>query len=178
MKLIALTLALAPLRAHAYGRLARYARNSTSHPGRCDRNVFERQFYDLAKGLKPTSDKVTAHSYETMYGQFVYPLKFAAHTPRMLEIGLGCNMDYGPGASVQIWRQLLPHAELWEAEYDAECVNKARAKGQLEGIKTVTGDQGDLAHIRIQAQDPGRRLFRLLPTGGLRHRQAQSPRRG
>ena len=65
--LIALTLALAP-RAHANGRLTRYARNSsysTSHPGRCDRNVFERQFYDLAKGLEPTSDKVTAHSYET-----------------------------------------------------------------------------------------------------------------
>ena len=93
MKLLTLTLALAPLRAHANGRLARYARNSTSHPGRCDRNVFERQFYDLTKGLKPTSDKVTAHSYETMYGTFVYPLKFAAHTPRMLEIGLGCNMD-------------------------------------------------------------------------------------
>ena len=86
--LIALTLALAPMRAHANGRLTRYARNSsysTSHPGRCDRNVFERQFYDLAKGLEPTSDKVTAHSYETMYGTFVYPLKFAAHTPRMLE---------------------------------------------------------------------------------------------
>ena len=69
--LITLTLALAALRAHANGRLARYARNSsysTSHPGRCDRNVFERQFYDLAKGLEPTSDKVTAHSYETMYG--------------------------------------------------------------------------------------------------------------
>ena len=67
MKLITLTLALAPL---ANGRLTRYARNSTSHgaSGRCDRNVFERQFYDLAKGLKPTSDKVTAHSYETMYG--------------------------------------------------------------------------------------------------------------
>ena len=41
MKLLTLTLALAPLRAHANGRLARYARNSTSHPGRCDRNVFD-----------------------------------------------------------------------------------------------------------------------------------------
>ena len=97
--------------------------------------MFERAFYHLAKSLTPTSDKVTDHSYETMYGTFLYPLKFAAHTPRMLEIGLGCNMDYGPGASVQIWRQLLPHAELWEAEYDAACVEKARAKGQLEGIK-------------------------------------------
>ena len=63
--LITLALALAP-RAHANGRLTRYARNATSHPGRCDRNVFERQFYDLAKGLKPTSDKVTAHSYSAI----------------------------------------------------------------------------------------------------------------
>ena len=54
--LITLTLVLAPLRAHANGRLTRYARNSTSHPGRCDRNVFERQFYDLAKGLM--ADKI------------------------------------------------------------------------------------------------------------------------
>ena len=65
--LVTLALALAPLRAHA-ARLGGYARNSTSHPGRCDRNVFEREFYLLAKGLEPTSDKVTAHSYETMYG--------------------------------------------------------------------------------------------------------------
>jgi len=61
MKLL-ITLTLA----RAARPLTRYARNSTSHPGRCDRNVFERQFYDLAKGLEPTSDKVTAHSYETM----------------------------------------------------------------------------------------------------------------
>ena len=54
--LITLTLALAD----ANGRLTRYARNSsysTSHPGRCDRNVFERQFYDLAKGLEPRAPR-------------------------------------------------------------------------------------------------------------------------
>ena len=172
--LIALTLALAPMRAHANGRLTRYARNSsysTSHPGRCDRNVFEREFYLLAKGLEPTSDKVTAHSYETMYGTFVYPLKFAAHTPRVLEIGLGCNMDYGPGASVQIWRQLLPHAELWEAEYDDECVKKARAKGQLEGIKTVTGDQGDFAVLRRWSEEIGGELDVIIDDGG--HKNSQ-----
>ena len=64
MKVLTLTLALAPLRAHANGRLTRYARNSsysTSHPGRCDRNVFERQFYDLAKdteGRGVMADKI------------------------------------------------------------------------------------------------------------------------
>ena len=33
----------------------------------------------------------------------------------MLEIGLGCDMDYGPGASVSLWKDLFPAAELWEA---------------------------------------------------------------
>ena len=75
--------------------------------------MFERAFYHLAKSLTPTSDKVTDHSYETMYGTFLYPLKFAAHTPRVLEIGLGCTMHYGPGASVKarsgVDRRQLPN---------------------------------------------------------------------
>ena len=64
--LVTLALALAPLRAHANGRLTRYARNATSHPGRCDRNVFERQFYDLAKGLKPTLSTSSGRSSATV----------------------------------------------------------------------------------------------------------------
>merc|ERR1711865_1027912 len=62
---------------------------------------------------------------------------------KFLEIGLGCDMGYGPGASVQVWKKLLPHAELWEAEYEGECVKKAIEKNQLEGIHTLVGDQGD-----------------------------------
>ena len=51
MKLL-LTLALAP-RAQATARLARYARNSTSHPGRCDRNVFERSSTSSPRDSSP-----------------------------------------------------------------------------------------------------------------------------
>jgi hypothetical protein len=68
----------------------------------------------------------------------------------------------------QIWRQLLPHAELWEAEYDAACVAKARAKGQLEGIKTVTGDQGDFAVLRRWAEEIGGELDVIIDDGGHR----------
>merc|ERR1719361_1387093 len=69
------------------------------------------------------------------------PWRSSQQPPKMFEIGLGCNMEYGPGASVQAWKTVLPKAELWEAEYDEKCVNKSREEGQLNGVSTVTGDQ-------------------------------------
>jgi hypothetical protein len=90
------------------------------------------------------TDKITTHSYQTMYGTFLLP--FYAHKPnmKMMEIGLGCDMGYGPGASVALWKKLFPKADLWEAEYDRKCVDKSRAKGQLDGTSTVVGDQSDI----------------------------------
>ena len=61
---------------------------------------------------------------------------------KMLEIGLGCNMNYGPGASVALHKKLLSQEKLWEAEYDAACVEKHR-NDTLKGINLLTGDQGN-----------------------------------
>jgi len=84
---------------------------------------------------RPTTDKVLDHTYDIMYGHFLLPLR-DEKPPRprkMLEIGLGCTMAYGPGSSVRLWRGLLPHVELWEAEAHAACVENSRAKGMLDG---------------------------------------------
>ena len=62
---------------------------------------------------------------------------------KMFEIGLGCDMGYGPGASVALHKALFPQAELWEAEYDGKCVEKAKERQMLEGIQVVVGDQGN-----------------------------------
>lgn len=58
-------------------------------------------FYHLAR--KSGTDKVTAHHYEHLYskhfemsGKRFLPLK-------VLEIGLGCDMTYGPGRSASVW---------------------------------------------------------------------------
>lgn len=98
-------------------------------------------FLDTAKALKPVTDKVTYHSYQTMYGRFLLPYYHLNPSMKFLEIGLGCDMGYGPGASVAVWRKLLPKAELWEAEFNGECVEKHR-NGMLRGINLLTGDQG------------------------------------
>jgi len=63
----------------------------------------------------------------------------------MLEIGLGCGMKYGAGASALLWRKLFSQTELelWEAEVDKECVEKHRAALQSQGINVIVGNQAD-----------------------------------
>ena len=73
-------------------------------------------------GLMVGTDKVTTHAYETMYGIFLKQL--SRRGAKLFEIGLGCNMGYGPGASMKLWANLLPHAEVHFAEYDGACVDK------------------------------------------------------
>lgn len=115
----------------------------SNHP-----NVHKRiqHFRDTALKFDPVSDKVgvtSEHRYHNMYGTFLLPYVTHKPTLKFLEIGLGCNMGYGPGASIKIWKDLMPQAELWEAEYVKECVEKAQKAGQLEGIHTLVGDQAD-----------------------------------
>lgn len=141
---------------------------------RCDRNMFQKHFYQLAKKLSPVTDKVTVHQYEVMYGMFLVPLRFAAHRPKIMEIGLGCDMRYGPGASVQVWKSLLPKAELWEAEYDKACVDKSRKAGSLDGINTVTGDQGKISTLEVWKKEIGDDFDVIIDDGG--HKQSQIDR--
>ena len=84
----------------------------------------------------------------------------------MLEIGLGCDMDYGPGASVALYKKLFPKAELWEAEFDAACVKNGIEKGMLDGIKTLTGDQGDPAVLDQWIQQSGGDFDVIIDDGG------------
>ena len=87
-------------------------------------------------------------SYQMMYGIHLLPLTHVARPPKILEIGLGCTMGYGPGRSARLWRKLLPRSELWEAEVDARCVQRHALSLQREGINVVTGSAADEATVR------------------------------
>ena len=54
-------------------------------------------------------------------GMFLMPLR-ALGSNQAPEIGLGCDMSYGPGPVRTLKTQLLPDAQMWEAELDANCV--------------------------------------------------------
>jgi hypothetical protein len=128
-------------------------------------------FSAKAKSHKPITDKVTSHTYEIMYGENLLPYNYQHPNMKMLEIGLGCDMNYGPGASVRLWKELFPEAELWEAEYDGRCVEKSSAKGQLDGIKTLVGDQGNPEVLDRWIKESGGNFDVIIDDGG--HTQCQ-----
>lgn len=63
----------------------------------------------------------------------------------------GCNMAYGPGASARLWRKYLPHAEIWFAEYNTECVKEKMPEIKALNISVVTGKRHVLVIQRKQA---------------------------
>lgn len=118
----------------------------------------------IAKEFDPVTDKVTSHQYQLMYGTFLMPLRHRGAI-KLLEIGLGCNMVYGPGASAKLWKKLFPDAQLWEADVDADCVEKAKAKGQLSGINVVTGDQGNVNVVKQWVSETGGQFDAVIDDG-------------
>ena len=123
----------------------------------------------LACGQAKVTDKVTAghavggHAYNLMYGMFLYPLH--GERIKMLEIGLGCDVNYGPGASVLLWRSLLPLAELWEADVNGRCVEEHRARLQPLGIRTLVGSQRDPGTLAEWMQTSGGRFDVIIDDG-------------
>jgi len=96
------------------------------------------RFHDIATSLDPVTDKVTAHGYEAIYDIF---LMLTDEKIKLLEIGLGCDMGYGPGASAKIWPRLFPTGEIWFAELDQDCVK--RYWHPSDRWHYVIGNQGD-----------------------------------
>ena len=99
------------------------------------------EFYELiqTKGIfnGTTSDKFSnthsphsSHNYGTMYGLFltnyIDRLNEQGIKTKMFEIGLGCDMLYGPGLSARTWRNMYTpeQVELWYAENKEVCVNQ------------------------------------------------------
>mmetsp|Transcript_13046 Transcript_13046/g.17037 ORF Transcript_13046/g.17037 Transcript_13046/m.17037 type:complete len:281 (+) Transcript_13046:187-1029(+) len=124
----------------------------------------ETLFNEAARSLSPITDKVTTHTYQIMYGQYLMPYYHLHPNMKMLEIGLGCNMNYGPGASVALWRKIFPQAEVWEAEFDEECVNKK--KDDLKGINIMTGDQSNNTDLDRWIVESGGNFDVIIDDGG------------
>ncbi|KOS23349.1 L-olivosyl-oleandolide 3-O-methyltransferase [Escovopsis weberi] len=98
-------------------------------------------FEKIAK--KYGTDKVTTHKYQFMYDKYLSDIR--EKPIKMLEIGLGCNMDYGPGASYYTWLEYLPNVDLYFIEYDHECAEKWQDK--TANAHVFIGDQADPAFL-------------------------------
>ena len=136
-------------------------------------------FVEIAKASSTTkdfTDKITTHSYQTMYGMFLVPLAKASKRDgskvKLLEIGLGCAMAYGPGKSVYVWRKLFGESgEIWEAEFNAECAQKLNATGTLKGINILVGNQESNITVNEWIATTGGKFDVIIDDGG--HTNAQ-----
>ena len=110
------------------------------------------------------SNRFNGNGYEMMYGLFLEPLK-RMNAPRVLEIGLGCDMSYGPGASATLWRKYLPNAVLIEAEIDERCVKHHKKKLAALNIRAVTGSSGNPTVLRRWLQQLGGNFDAVIDDG-------------
>jgi len=124
---------------------------------------------------KPLSDKFSDHHYQTMYSLMLQQWHGSEVGPKFLEIGLGCDMTYGPGASVAAWQTLLPNVDLWEAEYNEACVEQSIKTGNFpESVKAVTGDQGNPDVVASWAEKSGGNFDIVVDDGGHKNTQIKT----
>jgi hypothetical protein len=120
------------------------------------------------------TDKITGpsmiggHQYHFMYGTFLMHLRHQEKA-KMLEIGLGCGMDYGAGASANLWRNLLPNVELWEAEIDQSCLLLHAYSLREKGVNTLHGDQSDLKTLHRWLERSGGEFDAIIDDGSHRN---------
>jgi len=138
------------------------------HPGLKDSTVDgNSDFFSLA--LQFGTDKVqedgnqAGHHYHNAYQKYLIPLRYSKI--KFLEIGLGCDMHYGPGKSAQLWKELFEHplTEIWEAEANVECASKWN---ESMNNRILIGDQGDEATLRNWITATGGEFDIIIDDGG------------
>ena len=125
-------------------------------------------------------DKISMSAFHVMYGALLTPLarrhrggQNSRGGMRLFEIGLGCNMEAGPSACHYLWKHLFQGGlDLWQAEIAAQCVALARKRGQLDGVTTLVGDQGNATTLREWRRQMGDDGFdAIIDDGG--HKSSQ-----
>ena len=87
------------------------------------------------------TDKITTHKYDKIYEMWLAPWRHEA--VNFLEIGLGCDMSYGPGKSLSLWEEYFTHrdARVSFLEVDGACVKNHDIK--LRNGTIFVGSQED-----------------------------------
>jgi hypothetical protein len=89
---------------------------------------------------------------------------------KFLQLGLGCNMSYGPDSNVKLWSTIFEGqtVDFWETDANATCVEQSRARGQLNGISVVSGDMSVQGTLQALIQQSGGAFDVIIDDGGHR----------
>jgi len=131
------------------------------HPLASDKKL--KSWYEVAK--KTSTDKVTKHSYDVAYQKYL-PRFFERGSVKMLEIGLGCNMEYGPGESLKVWVEYFKDIklELHFMEYNRKCAELWQPK--FPNIKFHIGDQANESDLQKLIDESGGKFDLIIDDGG------------
>mmetsp|Transcript_88058 Transcript_88058/g.161230 ORF Transcript_88058/g.161230 Transcript_88058/m.161230 type:complete len:451 (+) Transcript_88058:117-1469(+) len=91
----------------------------------------------LRKAREAGTDKVDSfHNYSCLYHRHLdsWP---AWKKGALLEIGLGCGQSYGPGASAQIWADVLPSLSIHFVEINASCAKTWKSTSKAMAWKNA-----------------------------------------
>ena len=113
------------------------------------------------------TDKVSDHRYDLLYEDLF--AQFRCRPLKLLEIGLGCNMQYGAGHSLPVWYNYFPQADIHFLEYDADCASKHEASiHRLYGdrVHVHTGDQANLTDLERLISRSGGNFDVIIDDGG------------
>ncbi|PSR99234.1 hypothetical protein BD289DRAFT_424367 [Coniella lustricola] len=102
-------------------------------------------FYDIA--IEKGTDKVTIHSYQTMYERYLAPKRNRKHI-KLLEIGLGCWMgarNGRVGSAYHTWKEYFFNVDMYFIEQDPDCVQQWNKADGINGggATVVLGDPSD-----------------------------------
>lgn len=120
-------------------------------------------FSTIAATSTPTTDKITTHSYGPIYDAY-FTESTTSRPAKLLEIGLGCGMNYGPGASSNIWPKLFQQGDIWFAELDKACVDYHW--NSTMPWRYVTGDQSDILTLKEWVNQTGGQFDFIIDDGG------------
>jgi hypothetical protein len=108
-------------------------------------------FEVVANRFTPVSDKVTTHKYGAAYDTFLPRFLARSGKVRLLEIGLGCSMTYGPGASIPVWREYFKQGsgtvEIHVFEIEKACAEEWHHHKGTDVIMHY-GDQSNIEDLR------------------------------
>ncbi|PKS11718.1 hypothetical protein jhhlp_001706 [Lomentospora prolificans] len=120
----------------------------------------QKSWYEIA--MAAGTDKVTTHEYQYMYEKYLPAIR-NGHV-KMLEIGLGCNMNYGPGKSYATWLEYFPNLDLYYIEYDGACAAKWAHKTQNAHV--FAGDQSNVTFLEEFLDNAGMDFDVIIDDGG------------
>lgn len=121
-------------------------------------------FYRIAH--KAGTDKQLDHNYDVLYSKYFEVDNRRMMSLKVLEIGLGCDMVYGPGRSATLWRHYFPSSNIWFAEFNGQCVEAHQAQLASMGIKVVVGDQRHIPTLQSWVNTTGGAFDVIIDDGG------------